>query len=158
MIAVNTRARALQELIQRLDLPSLREIARQAGIQSALRVTCYYRDGAAFNSCATLRCPQEGACALEIVREGWLQQRPVLRSIPRASAEKLNAALGRARFDYLDDQSAARTPRILWLVERAAGVFYHSVQLSPELPEPSYSAIVNALDAYLPEAIRELPR
>lgn len=156
---MKARARALQDFVERLNLLSLREIARQAGVQSAMRVTCYYRDGQTLNSCATLRCPQEGNCTLELVREGWFDERPLRRSIGRDMIEKLNAAFSRAGFDRLDDQPATQqSVRVLWLVERAAGTFFHNVLLMPEIPQPPYSGIVNALDAYLPESIREIPK
>jgi len=42
----------------------------------------------------------------------------------------------------------------LWLIERAAGTFAHSVILAPELARDEYSKLVNAVKNGLPEALR----
>ena len=63
-----------------------------------------------------------------------------------------------ARFDRLSDQNGLSfTDRSLWLIQRAAGAYSHGIVVAPDKPQLPWSSIVNAIDQYLPQAIREVP-
>jgi hypothetical protein len=122
------------------------------------RVIAYYLDGRARHSVATLY-GERGTTEfrLEVVYEGVNQHKPIQHTVSSAHYDALAAAFLRANFDKLADQDITiKRLKTLWMVERAAGIFHHSILLTPQQPELPYSIIVNALDSYLPEAIREV--
>ncbi len=145
-------------LLERTKIPLLKTLAAQPGMKVLYRVIAYYLDGRARHSVATLY-GEAGKTdfRLEVVYEGVNQHKPMLHSIRFAHYEALTAAFLRANFDKRVDQEVTiQRLHTLWMVERAAGTFHHSVIFTPQQPELPYSIIVNALDAYLSEAIREV--
>jgi hypothetical protein len=72
-------------------------------------------------------------------------------------AQSFVRTLQKTGFDRLPDQPDAPYFGVdLWLVERAAGNFVKSVIIAPSKVRPPYTAVVNAIDGYLPEALREI--
>jgi hypothetical protein len=151
------RAAALRDIIDRVGLSHLKDWRKRPGLQAAYRLTVLYVEGQARNSVATLQTPMQGECILEVVYEGLFQHKPIRHPIPDGRYDAFFAALRQAGFDDLRDQSISMLgARTLWLLERLVGSFYKSVILSPHRAEKPYTLIVNAVDAYLPESIREV--
>ncbi len=146
------------QLAGRLRLPDLAQVARGAGVMSVLQVSVYYAERPLRHSVARAIEYQLGEVELRVAYEGVGLARPLRLDIARERMEQLNRVLLAAGFLTLGDQAGlSYADGVLWLIQRAAGNHAHGLMLAPERPEPPYSAIVNAIDAYLPEAIREVP-
>lgn len=150
------QAPLLRAVADSLGLKSVAEIARQPGVQAVYRVTVQYFDGRASNSVATLRRVQVGGAVCEVAYQRALHQKPLVHPIDDARYDEFIAALRGIHFDKMADQSGlpAYNSTDLWLVERAAGAFSHSVIAAPELALGDYNALVNAVRHGLPEALR----
>jgi hypothetical protein len=149
---------SLYEVADNLGVPHIKDIAKQAGVISVLRVTAYYSERKARHSVATVVQRHQDQREMRIVYEGFFNHKPVTLNVTRDNLENMLNALQRAKFDTLYDQaSLSYKDHVLWLVQRAAGIYLHGVIVSPDIPEMPYSTIVNAIDSYLPEAIREVP-
>lgn len=146
------------QLAGALGLPGLREVALGAGVMSVLEVAAYYAGRRVRHSVARVIEYQLGEVQLRVAYEG-VRLRDSLRVwVDIERMERLNAVLLATRFAQLSHQPGlSYAERSLWLVQRAAGVHRHGLLLAPDKPEPPYSAIANAIDDYLPEAIREIP-
>ena len=148
----------LYQLAGDLGLADLSVVVRGAGVMSALQVSAYYVERRIRHSVARVIEHQLGGIEMQLVFEGVNRHRPLHSTVSRARFAKLVEALRGAQFDKLEDQAGlSYADHSLWLIERAAGGFSHGVIVSPSKPELPYSSIVNAIDAYLPSAIRELP-
>ncbi len=146
------------QLASELGLPELERSARAAGVMSIWQVTAYYAERSLRHSAARLIEYQTGELELWLAYEGIKLGKPLRLSLERERIEKLQAVLLGAKFGKLGDQAGlSYSERSLWLIQRAAGGHSHGIVLAPDRPELPYSAIVNAIDAYLPEAIREIP-
>lgn len=146
------------EVADNFGLPRPTDIARQAGVTNVLQITAYYPQRRMRHSAALVVEVQHGDPKLEIVYEGFNRQRPLKLKLARAHLESLMDVLHQAKFDRLSDQAnLSYKGRSLWLIQRACGPYCHSIILAPDVPQLPYSAIVNAIDAYLPEAVREIP-
>lgn len=148
----------IYQLASQLGLPDLERAARAAGVMSVLEITAYYPQRRVRHSVARVIEYQLGEIALQVAYEGVR-----LGAIPRIALDatrmdSVNAALLAVKFRSLIDQPGlSYDERSLWLIQQAAGTFIHGIIVAPDRPEPPYSAIVNAIDDHLPEAIRELP-
>jgi hypothetical protein len=146
------------QLASRLGLPNLAEAARAAGVMGILEVSAYYAGRRVRHSVARVLEYQLGEIELQVAYEGVR-----LGAIPRIAIdetrmEKLNAVLLAVKFRSLRHQlDLSNDERSLWLIQQAAGSYIHGIMVAPDRPEPPYSTIVNAIDDYLPEAIREVP-
>jgi len=146
------------QLASHLGLPDLEQAARAAGVMSVLEVAVYYAGRRIRHSVARVIEYQLGEIELQVAYEGVR-----LGTIPRiaineARMEKLNAVLLAVKFRSLSHQrNLSYDESSLWLIQQAAGSYIHGIMVAPERPEPPYSTIVNAIDDYLPEAIREVP-
>ena len=148
----------LYQLAGRLAMPDLGRAARAAGVMSILEVTAYYAARRIRHSVARAIEYQTGGAQLVIAFEGVNIGKPMILDIERQNLEALNATLLAVNFGRLGDQAdLTYADGPLWLIQRAAGAYIHGIILAPEQPELPYSAIVNAIDAWLPEAIREVP-
>lgn len=153
-------AAALRTVVDRTQAPNLKTLAQQPGVRVVHRLVVYYADGLARHIVATLisRTGSDDAL-LEVVHEGFFDNKARSHRISADHHAAFCAVLTRLNFDQLSDQPDTELERqTLWLLERASGSFYKSLLLSPHYIEPPYSGIVNAVDAYLPEAIREIRR
>ena len=145
-------------LSSQLGLPDLQQAASAAGVMSILQVSAYYAERRVRHSVARVIEYQTGELELRVVFQGVSLAEPLRLSVARERMEALDAALLRAKFAKLGDQPGlSYAERSLWLIQRAAGSHAHGVMVAPDRPELPYTAIVNAIDAYLPEAIREIP-
>lgn len=148
----------LYQLASRLGLPSLERAARAAGVMSVLEISAYYVERRVRHSVARVIEAQLGEIELQVAYEGVR-----LDTIPRIALEasridKLNAVLLTAKFQSLSHQpDLSFEERSLWLIQQAAGAHIHGIMVAPDRPVLPYAAIVNAIDGYLPEAIREVP-
>jgi hypothetical protein len=148
----------LLSILDRTGVPPLKTLAAQPGMKAVYRVVAYYADRRAQHSVATLVDERMSASPrLEVVYEGFRQHQPMDYSVTFADYAALVTAFGRVNFDKLQDQAEPQEQLLaLWLVERATGTFYHSVIFSPHKPVLPYSLLINAIDAYLPDAIKEM--
>ncbi len=145
-------------LASQLGLPDLERAAGAAGVMSILQVSAYYAERRVRHSVARVSEYQTGEIELRIVFQGVSLAEPLRLAVERESMEKLDEVLLRVKFGRLVDQPGlSYAERSLWLIQRAAGNHNHGILVAPDRPETPYSTIVNAIDAYLPEAIREIP-
>lgn len=145
-------------LASQLGLPDLGRAAGEAGVMSILQVSAYYAERRVRHSVARVTEYQTGDIALRVVFQGVNLAEPLRLAVEREGMEKLHDALLRVRFDKLGDQAElSYAERSLWLIQRAAGTHAHGIMVAPDRPETPYTTLVNAIDAYLPEAIREIP-
>lgn len=145
-------------LAGQLGLPDLGRAAGEAGVMSVLQVSAYYAERRVRHSVARVSEYQTGEIELQVVFQGVSLAEPLRLTVGRESMEKLDDVLLRVKFDKLGDQPAlSYGERSLWLIQRAAGTHVHGIMVAPDRPEAPYTTIVNAIDAYLPEAIREIP-
>jgi hypothetical protein len=148
----------LYGIVFRCGVTDLKELAKQPTYKALHRVVVYYADQRARHAVATLY-DERGHTdkRLEVVYEGFNQHKPFVFTLKAARYEQWITALAQAQFDQLSDQPAPPDKlHSLWLLERAAGSFYKNVLLSPQHTPPPYSILVNAIDGYLPEALREI--
>ena len=145
-------------LASQLGLPDLERAASQAGVMSVLQVSAYYAERRVRHSVARVIDYQTGEIELLVVFQGVNLSEPLRLVVERPIMEKLDDVLLRVKFDRLSDQAGlSYAERNLWLIQRAAGTHVHGIMVAPDRPEAPYTSLVNAIDAYLPEAIREIP-
>ncbi len=145
-------------LANRLGLPDIERIAARAGVMSVLQITAYYASRRVRHTVARVVEHQSGAIEMQLAYEGVNLEKPIRLPVANDNLEKIQAVLLEARFGKLGDQAnLSYDERSLWLIQQAAGTHAHGILVAPHRPELPYSIIVNAIDAYLPEAIREVP-
>lgn len=148
----------LYRVADNLGVSHIKDIAKQPGVISVLRITAYYPERKARHSVATLIERHQDNREMTIVVEGFFNHQPIKLGVSRDNLNKVLGTLQRARFDKLYDQpTLSYKDQILWLIQRASGIYTHGIIMSPDTPQMPYSLIVNAIDAYLPESIREVP-
>jgi hypothetical protein len=167
-----SHAPLLRAIAERLGLPPLAAVARAPGINGALRVTVHYADRRSRDSVATLtrttaragRTSSESGVLLDVVYDRALNQRHLQYALPIERYEVVMRALQAIGFDRMADQPDLPTYDTvdLWLVQRAAGTFFHDVIAAPALVAPTafgepYARLVNAIRNGLAEAVREIP-
>jgi len=149
---------ALYQVADNLGVEHIKTVAKQASVISILRITAYYPEREVRHSVATLIERNQDRRVMDIVHEGFFNHKPVTLDVSREQFYKVLNALLQAKFDKLTDQpDLSYKDHSLWLIQRASGIYTHGVIVSPDNPQLPYSSIVNAIDAYLPEAIREVP-
>lgn len=151
----------IQTLLDRAELCPIRDLSTRPGVKSVHRVIVYTMDSSLYHSVATLYCAAyQRDITLEVVYEGLFEHRPLQHTITPQAYTSFVAALHRAKFDNLRDQPTPKQHRdqFCWWVEHATGYLYRRVCVWPQQPMLPYSLIVNAVDAYIPQAIREIPR
>ena len=149
---------AIHTIQKQAQIKPLRILASQAAVQVALRLTVYYVDGRAHNSVATLvKEANQDDLRLETHFIGFCAGRPITRHISQTTFQTLVAIIQKSNFDtmYFPEDKLLHTATI-WFVERATGQFYHSVMLNPHYHDKPYCVVVNAIDSYLPDAVREI--
>ena len=148
----------LRGIAEQLQLPSVRELARQPGSHEIYRITIHYFDGRACNSVSTLRRIVAGNFVLGSAFQRALGNKSLAHTIERERYADFVKALNSLNFDHMGDQPnlPGYNSTDLWMVERAAGTFSHSVILAPELARDNYMRLVNAVRNGLPEALRQI--
>jgi len=124
---------------------------------TALQVVVYHGQRQLRHSVARVVETHLGAIELVVAYEG-VDLSPLRIAMSRDQLEPLHKALDAVRFSRLRDQPGLTSDDWpLWLVQRATGSHLHGIILAPDKPELPYARIVNAIDACLPAALRELP-
>jgi hypothetical protein len=151
-------ADGLRLIAARLEQPPLAEVVRRPGIGDVYRVSIQYHDGRHPDQVATLTNAQQDEVLLRVVYRRFLD-RPVLEYLLAVERfQAFDGALRRLHFDRHDDQPGM--PAVgadLWLLERASGSFRHDIVIAPELADGIHRALVDAVRARLPEALRAMP-
>jgi len=144
-------------LADRMNITTLNRLAARPDVIDVYRVTVYSMNQKVRNSVATLYHQTRQVYRLEIVYEGLFDHKPLAHPVSTSDYEAFVDALRRVQFDSLSDQQGLPLHNpIFWLLERAAGTYQKGVLFSPQKPEKPYSTLVNAIDAYLSEAVREV--
>ncbi len=146
------------QLASRLGLPSLAVAARAAGVMSVLEISAYYLERRLRHSVARVIEYQLGEIELQVAYEGVRLETIPRIALDEARIEKLNGVMLAVKFQSLSHQPGlSYEERGLWLIQQAAGAHIHGIMVAPDRPVLPYATIVNAIDDYLPEAIREVP-
>lgn len=149
---------AIHSIQSRTKVAAIRDIATQPDVQTVWRITVYYVDGRAHNSVATLT-QTTGQATLALVTHfvDFCDGRPIARQITQEAYRRLLAVLHGVQFDtmYFPESALLHTPTV-WHIERATARFVHQLTLSPHCHDKPYCVVVNAIDSYLPDAIREI--
>lgn len=161
-MSLSFHAPLLRSVADRLRLPTVVTSARAAGAIGVWRVTVHYFDGRWPDTVATLTRRTGSVTTLE-VRSERIDDRPVIQSLSDTRWDTFNRAVTSLRFDTLPDQPnlSVYDTTDLWLIERAAGTFVHSVIVAPDLADAAWKAsgrdtwsrLVSTLRNGLPEAV-----
>ncbi len=148
----------LRQIATLVNEPTLRKVMATPGVHESVRVSVRYHDARSPDSVATLTRGTRTALRVVYTRFDDAGQpfaydfRP-----PAESFGHVMAALRLNKFDHLDDDpDAPRYGADLWLLERAAGTFFHDVLLSPSSARGHHREIVVALRAHMPQALHPL--
>lgn len=150
------QADVLRTIATRLQLPDFRKLTQQPTINEAMRVSIYHDDGNSPDSVATLvHGHHQETYPLHVCYDRSTRRADLNFDVSVERYNGLLMALRRARFDQLDDEPDLPFYGIdLWLIERAAGSFYHDIVLCPTTASGKHHEIVRALRDHLPEAVR----
>jgi hypothetical protein len=154
-MSLSRRADPIRLIAMRLGQGELQKITSNPAINEAIRVSIHYHDGRGPNSVATLERGHGDHCQLHLAYDKSPRMASLKLNIPLVRYQNLLMALRRARFDTLDDEDDLPYLGVdLWLIERAAGSFYHDIVVCPTNAKGHHREIVLALRQYLPEAVR----
>lgn len=148
----------LRSLMRRVGITPIKSICTGITVQAVHRIAVYYADGRAAHSVATLiQHRGEQKHQLTTYFDGLFDNKPLIHEIDDDTCVQYSAALQKAHFDTVRDMPDRKlNGSTIWCVERATGTHHHIVLFNPDLVEKPYSIITNAVDAYLPEAIRRI--
>ena len=146
----------LRGVAEGIGLPTVVQMARRPGVQVVYRVTVYYHDGRACNSVAMLLHTTGQGIACEVHYQNALDGKPLTPEITPARFDDFVRALQNIGFDRMGDQPDLPSAADLWLVERAAGTFLHSVVIAPDTANDNHARIVNTVINGLQEALRQV--
>jgi hypothetical protein len=147
---------ALRAFAERVSAPTVNMLARQPGMAAVFRVTVHYHDRRAQDSIATLKKGVGSSITLEIVYDRALNQKPLFYTLTVENYEIFIRAVLRLGFDRLTDQPHIPPHDVtdVWLVERAAGTFAHSLLVAPDLAqEGAHARLINAIRNGMPEML-----
>jgi len=147
----------LRAIPDELGLVPVMEIVRRPGITDVYRITVHYYDRRACDSVATLIRTMAGGAVLETVYRRALDQKPLAHKLDDRRYRAFVTAIKTTGFDKLIDQTGlpAYDSTDVWMIERAAGSFNHSVVVAPESVQSApHKALIDAVRSYLPEALR----
>lgn len=154
-MSLSRRADPIRLIAARLGQGELQKITSNPSINEAVRVSIHYHDGRAPNSVATLQRGHGDNCQLHLAYDKSPRMAKLTLNIPLSRYQELLMALRRARFDRLDDDEDLPYFGVdLWLIERAAGSFYHDIVVCPTSAKGHHREIILALRQFLPEAVR----
>jgi hypothetical protein len=145
----------LRLIAVRLNIPELNVVARQPDVIEAVRVSIQAHDGRHPDQVGTLVKLRSGS-KLSVA---YRRAKPLTLdyTVDAAHCAALTAGLRRLKFDTLDD-----IPDIpwlgadLWLVERAAGSFYHDVIIAPAKASGAHAEITALITQHMREATRTI--
>ncbi len=152
------QAPLLRSVLAACKQPPIRDLAQQPGIQVVYRITIHRFDRRASDSVSTLRTSTTEGAVLETVYQRTPLLNPIWHVIEPADYDEFVKAIAGIGFDKLRDQSGLPDydATDLWLVERAAGMFVHSVIVAPDLARDQHARLVNAIKHGLPPVLRQV--
>jgi hypothetical protein len=149
-------AALLRDIAEQMAQQPVRLLADRPGVRAVYRVTVRYDDRRALDAVTTVTRDGAGA-AFTVYYEGLHHLRPAAQPLPPERFTALAQAWQRAGFDRLHDQPGLPLRSLdLWLLERAAGTFVHSVIVAPQTAVDGWAALVEAVRQHLPQALREI--
>ena len=156
MVETRTEQQAflLRTIAERLGQEPVKRMIKAPGMRAVYRVIAYYHDRRALDSVATLCAMVQQDPALAVVYRGIFHHQPIRHVVPRRRYEDFVGALQKANFDHLKDQPGMPQHADLWMIERAAGSYVHSVLVAPETADGVHGDLVNTVKTHLPEALR----
>lgn len=150
-------AAILREIAEQAGVKPLKTLVKQPGIREIYRVTVYHADYRSAHVICTVTRALQKPVVLETVYHRLFNHRPIRRSLAPDAYEDFTQRIRRAGFDKLADQQiTGMYGGNLCMMERAAGGFIKSVIFAPDEAEPAYVGLLEAVQAYLPEAMREV--
>jgi hypothetical protein len=150
-------AHILRRIAEQLGCPPVKDIAAKPGIKAVYRVTVHYPDMHASDTVATLVHTGTGSAVLETLYRGHFNNRPLRRHLDMSDYQAFSRIFTPILFDRLSDQPGILFyGATLWLIERGAGSFAKGVIIAPQTATEVYSKLLDAVHAYLPEAVREI--
>lgn len=150
-------ASMLRSIAEQMGVMPTEQAAMRPGVRGVYRLTIRYHDRRSRDSVATVtRRGGEGA-ELAVTYYNLFNHKPLIFPVTPPDYAAFSGGLTQLRFDRLEDQSGIPFYGVdLWMFERAAGSFYHSVIVAPELTDGNYWRLVRLAYTYLPEAVREV--
>ena len=149
------QAHLLRGIAERLGQQPVKAIIKVPDVLAVYRVTIYYHDRRAHDSCATLYDRRSSGAQLAVAYRGAFQQKPISYPISETRYESFTQAMVKLRFDHMGDQP--RMPLYgldFWMIERAAGSFLRSVIVAPQTAAGNHAKLVEIIREHLPEALR----
>jgi hypothetical protein len=145
----------LRGIGEQVGAKALSQLGHEPGLKAVYRLTIRYHDRRAADSVATLRWTDKAT--LSVIYRGLFDHKPVITALERERYEAFMQELNKLGFDRVTDQPNIPPHGVdLWLLERAAGSFYNSVVLAPELTGNVYARLVYEMQRLLPEATRAI--
>lgn len=150
------QAPLLRSVLDACKQPPIRDLAQQPGIKVVYRITIHRFDRRASDSVSTLRCSTTEGAVLETVYQRTPLLKPIRHVLDAAEYDEFVKATASIGFDRLPDQPGLPDydATDLWLVERAAGIFTHSVIVAPDLARDRYARLANAVKHGLSAVLR----
>jgi hypothetical protein len=151
------QAHLLRSIAERLGQRPVKAIIKAPDVLAVYRITVYYHDRRAHESCATLCDRRVGGAQLSVAYRGMFSQKPIVYRLSEARYEAFTQALHKLRFDHMGDQP--RMPLYgldFWMIERAAGSFLRSVIVAPQTAAGAHAQLVGLIKEHLPEALRAI--
>jgi hypothetical protein len=150
-------ASMLRSIAEQMGIIPTEQTALRPGVRAVYRLTIRYHDRRSRDSVATVTRRGGDGAELGVVFYGLFNHKPLIFPVTPQDYTAFSDGLSQLRFDRLDDQSGVPFYGVdLWMFERAAGSFYHSVIVAPELAEGTYWQLVRLAYTHLPEAVREI--
>ena len=149
----------LRSIAERLGQEPVKRLIKMPGMCAVYRIIVYYHDRRALDSVATLCDMVRHDPELTLVYRGIFSERPIKHTLPGRRYENFTQALQQVRFDHLKDQPGLPVSGAdFWMIERAAGTYVHSVIVAPAIATGDHAELVRAIQHYLPEALRMIPK
>ncbi len=150
-------ATILRDIVERIGLPPLKEVAARPGVNAAYRITLHYFDFRASDCVVTLKTMRPADTISEAVYAGHFNHKPITRTVSVIDYENFSRVIQTINFDKLPDQQNVPMYSVdLCMVERASGSFTHGIIFAPQKADGVYHTLLTALTTYLPEVFREV--
>jgi hypothetical protein len=147
----------LREIAERVDVPTVKQLAARPEMRDVYRVTMHYPDQRATDAVATLMHASPEGALLEVIYLRHFGHRPLKRQLSTEAYRAFAARLRKIPFDKLGDQEGVAHYGVdLCMVERAAGGFARNVIFAPQNAAGPYATLLETIHEYLPEALREI--
>lgn len=146
---------SLRFIAVRMQIAELPQVVKQPGIGEGFRVTVQYHDARHPNQIATVTKIQGSDAQLTVVYRR-ADDRLLLFEYPLTAMQfqGLTGALRQIKFDTLDDALTPSYGADIWLLERAAGSFYHDLLLAPAHAQGIYAELTQVINTYIPLGLR----